>query len=95
VDNGDFNAVTASVDVLASVSRKLFSKALIQYDNFSRNISANVRINWIHTPGSDLFLVFNTSYHVVGDDEILFDPRADFLMNSRIGVAKLTYLVLL
>lgn len=95
VDNGDFNAVTASVDVLASVSRKLFSKALIQYDNFSRNVSANIRINWIHTPGSDLFLVFNTSYHVTGEDEIYFDPRADFLMNSRIGVAKLTYLVLL
>lgn len=95
VDNGDFSATTVSVDVLASVSRKLFSKALIQYDNFSRNVSANVRINWIHTPGSDLFLVFNTSYHLAEDGEVLFDPRADILMNSRVGVAKLTYLVLL
>ncbi|MFT5143055.1 MAG: hypothetical protein ACI84D_001677 [Thalassolituus oleivorans] len=95
VDNGDFNATTVSVDVLASVSRKLFSKALIQYDNFSRNVSANIRVDWIHTPGSDLFFVFNTSYHLAGDGELLFDPRADVLMNSRIGVAKLTYLVLL
>ena len=81
--------------ILASVSRKLFAKALIQYDNFSRDVNANIRIDWIHTPGSDLFLVFNMSYHVTGDNEVLFDPRADYLLNSRIGVAKITYLILL
>ncbi len=95
IDNGKFSATTASVDILASVSRKLFAKALIQYDNFSRDVNANIRIDWIHTPGSDLFLVFNTSYHVTGDNEMLFDPRADYLLNSRIGVAKITYLILL
>jgi len=95
VANGKFSATTASVDILASVSRKLFAKALIQYDNFSRDVNANIRIDWIHTPGSDLFLVFNTSYHVTGDNELLFDPRADYVLNSAVGVAKLTYLVLL
>jgi len=95
IANGEFSATTASVDILASVSRKLFAKALIQYDNFSRDINANIRIDWIHTPGSDLFLVFNTSYHVADDGEALFDPRADYLMNSQVGVAKLTYLILL
>ncbi len=95
IDNGEFSATTASVDILASVSRKLFAKALIQYDNFSRNVNANIRIDWIHTPGSDLFLVLNTSYHATGDNETLFDPRADFLMNSTVGVAKITYLILL
>jgi len=95
ITNGKFSATTASVDILASVSRKLFAKALIQYDNFSRNVNANIRIDWIHTPGSDLFLVFNTSYHVTGDNETLFDPRADLLLNSMVGVAKLTYLILL
>ena len=94
IDNGDFSATTASVDILASVSRKLFAKALIQYDNFSRNVNANIRIDWIHTPGSDLFLVLNTSWHATGDNETLFDPRADYLMNSTVGVAKLTYLIL-
>lgn len=94
IPNGDFSATTASVDILASVSRKLFAKALIQYDNFSRDINANIRIDWIHTPGSDLFLVLNTSWHATGDNEVLFDPRADYLMNSTVGVAKLTYLFL-
>ena len=95
VANGDFSATTASVDILASVSRKLFAKALIQYDNFSRDVNANIRIDWIHTPGSDLFLVLNTSWHATGDNEVLFDPRADYLMNNTVGVAKLTYLILL
>ncbi|MEQ9103834.1 MAG: DUF5916 domain-containing protein [Rhodothermales bacterium] len=95
IPNGEFSALTASVDVLASISRKLFMKALIQTDNFSRDINANIRINWIHTPGSDLFVVFNTSYHVPGDNENLFDPRAELLMNDIIGVAKVTYLIML
>lgn len=95
IPNGEFSALTASLDILASVSRKLFMKALIQTDNFSRDINANIRINWIHTPGSDLFVVFNTSYHVPGDNEALFDPRANLLMNDVIGVAKVTYLIML
>jgi len=96
ISGGTFSATTASLDILASVSRKLFAKALIQYDNFSRNLNANVRIDWIHTPGSDLFLVFNTSYHVPGENnEALFNPNADYLLNNRVGIAKLTYLIML
>jgi hypothetical protein len=95
IANGKFSATTASVDILASVSRKLFAKALVQYDNFSRDVNANIRVDWIHSPGSDLFFVFNTSYHVTGDNEDLFDPRADFIMNDIVGVAKITYLILL
>ena len=95
IDNGDFDATTASIDILASVSRKLFAKALIQYDNFSRDIQANIRIDWIHTPGSDLFLVFNTSYHLTQSHEDLFDPNRDLILNSSVGVAKVTYLIML
>ena len=95
VANGEFDATTLSLSVLGAVSRKLFAKALIQYDNFSRDVQANVRIDWIHTPGSDLFLVFNTSYHLTQDGELLFDPRRDVILNDRVGVAKLTYLVML
>ncbi|HMB91195.1 MAG TPA: DUF5916 domain-containing protein [Rhodothermales bacterium] len=95
INNGEFDATTLSLSVLGAVSRKLFAKALIQYDNFSRDVQANIRIDWIHTPGSDLFLVFNTSYHFADDNDLLFDPRRDVLLNDRVGVAKLTYLVLL
>ena len=93
--NGSFDATTMSLSILGAANRKLFAKALIQYDNFSRDVSANIRVDWIHTPGSDLFLVYNTSYHFTGDGEVLFDPRRDVLLNDRVGVLKLTYVVLL
>ena len=95
IANGAFEATTLSLSVLGAVSRKLFAKALVQYDNFSRDVQANVRIDWIHTPGSDLFVVFNTSYHLAKEGEDLFDPRRDVLLNDQVGVVKLTYLVLL
>lgn len=95
VANGTFDATTFSTDISTAVSRKLFAKALIQYDNFSRDIQAYIRINWIHKPGSDLFFVFNTSYHLTGDNEMLFDPRKDLIMNNQAAVAKITYLIML
>ncbi len=48
---------------------------------------ANIRIDWIHTPGSDLFLVLNTGYFQ-GD---LLNPHDERWVN-RAGVIKLTYL---
>ncbi len=94
-ENGDFEATTVRTSLLGAISRKLFARALIQYDNFSRNLQSNLRINWIHKPGSDLFLVFNTNYHITGDNEDLFDPRRDFILNSRAGIIKLTYLIMI
>ena len=91
-----FNATTVSLSTLGGLSRKLFATALIQYDNFTRNLQANVRVDWIHRPGSDLFLVFNTAYHFTGGyDNIIWDPHRDVAMLSRVGIAKLTYLILL
>jgi len=96
IDNGEFDATTASMSILAALNRKLFAKALIQYDNFTRNVQANIRIDWIHTPGSDLFLVFNTSYHLAEDgNDALFDPHQNVILNSQAAIAKLTYLILL
>jgi len=96
VENGEFDATLFGLDILASVSRDLFAKALIQYDSFSRNVNANVRVNWIHTPGSDLFLVYNTSWNRGGAGGDPFDPRGgDFRMNQQVGVLKLTWLFML
>jgi hypothetical protein len=87
VENGEFDTTILSLNVLGAVSRKLFANALVQYDSDSETIQANIRINWIHTPGSDLFLVLNTGYFQ-GD---LMDPRDERWVN-RAGVIKLTYL---
>lgn len=95
IPNGNFDATTFSVNILSALSRKLFAKTLLQYDNFSKNLQANFRINWIHKPGSDLFLVYNTSYHITGSNEDLFDPRRRMIMNNQTAIVKLTYLILL
>jgi hypothetical protein len=95
IANGRFDATTVSLSVLGAVSRKLFTKTLIQYDNFSRDLQANLRIDWIHTPGSDLFLVYNTSYHIAKGNEPLFDPRTNLILNDQLAIVKLTYLIML
>lgn len=94
VTGGRFDATTLSLSILAAASRKLFATALVQYDNFSRDLQANLRVDWIHTPGSDLFFVFNTAYHFPEHGD-RFDPHANVILNNRVAVAKLTYLVLL
>ena len=87
VADGEFRTTVLGLDVLGAVSRKLFANALVQYDDVSENLRANVRIDWIHTPGSDLFLVLDTGYRV-GE---LLDPR-DTRWVRRTGVVKVTYL---
>jgi hypothetical protein len=87
VAGGDFTTTVLSLDVLAAISRNLFANALLQWDDVSRTFRGNVRIDWIHTPGSDLFLVLDTGYFT-GD---LLDPR-DTRWQRRTGVVKLTWL---
>src|SRR5690606_4751597 len=53
IANGAFDATTFTMNINAAQSRKLFAKALIQYDNFSGDLQANIRIDWIHSPGAD------------------------------------------
>jgi len=87
LENGDFSTTVLGLTVKAAVNRKLFANALIQYDDVSETLQANVRVDWIHTPGSDLFLVLDTGY-LTGD---LLDPF-ETRWARRTGVVKLTYL---
>ena len=87
VADGDFTTTLLAVDLVGAVSRKLFAAALVQWDNLSKELQANIRVDWIHTPGSDLFLVLDTGY--ITDDTL--DPRLD-PWTRRTAVAKLTWL---
>ncbi len=87
VADGRFTTNVLSLDVLGAVSRSLFANALVQWDDVSESLQASIRINWIHTPGSDLFLVLDTGY-LTGD---LLDPRAS-RWERRTGVVKVTFL---
>jgi len=75
------------LNVLGAVRLIQLENALVQWDDVSKSLQANIRIDWIHTPGSDLFVVFNTGYQT----GVLLDPR-DTRWLQRTGVVKLTYL---
>jgi hypothetical protein len=88
VVDGSFSTTVVGLDVLGALSRSLFANALVQWDDVSQTLQSSVRINWIHTPGSDLFLVLNSRYLTEGDP---LDPRDSRWLN-RTGVVKLTFL---
>ena len=91
VADGDFTTTLFALNLQGAVSRKLFAGVLVQWDNLSKELQANIRVDWIHTPGSDLFLVLDTGY--ITDDTLdpRFDPQFD-PWTRRTAVAKLTWL---
>lgn len=87
VPDGDFTTTLISTRLEAALSRKLFAYALVQWDDVSNTLQSNIRVDWIHTPGSDLFVVLDTGY-LTGPLARPRDPR----WLRRTGIVKLTYL---
>ncbi|UCD25610.1 MAG: hypothetical protein JSW51_06770, partial [Gemmatimonadota bacterium] len=83
VPDGAFTADIGSLRLTVSFSTKLVAHALVQYNSLDNALSANVRINLIHAPGSDIFLVFN---EFRGTDDSLWT------FTDRAAVLKATYL---
>ncbi len=83
VPNGELTANITSLRFGYAFSTKLITNALVQYNSLDNDVSANLRLNFIHRPGSDLFIVF-TERRGVQDE--LWD------LSNRGLVAKLTYL---
>jgi len=42
-----------------SFSKRMFLKALIQYNSEANEMVSNIRYNFMHKPLSDLFIVYN------------------------------------
>ena len=84
VPSGGFTADLTSLRASFSFSTRLFANALVQYNSLDGDFSTNIRLNFIHRPGSDLFVVFTENR----SDEINGWPLSD-----RGLVTKLTYLM--
>jgi len=69
----------------AAVSPKLFGSALVQANDITDDVDLNLRVDWIHHPGADLFFVYNES---LNKRRKPYDP----LSNGRSSTFKLTYL---
>ncbi|NIR43745.1 MAG: carbohydrate binding family 9 domain-containing protein [Gemmatimonadetes bacterium] len=83
VPGGAFTTDLVQTRIQLAASTRLFGNALIQYNSQTGAFSANLRIDWIHRPGSDLFIVFNERRNVEGG---VWEPV------SRAFVVKVTYL---
>ena len=83
VPSGAFTTDLVGVRIDAAVNTRLFGNALIQYNSQTGAFDTNVRIDFIHRPDSDLFIVFNDRRSVQGGR---WDPV------SRALIVKLTYL---
>jgi hypothetical protein len=84
IPDGAFSADIASVRATFSASTKLSTNVLVQYNRLDRAFSTNVRFNFIHRPGSDLFVVFTENR---GDDHRVWN------LQDRGLVMKVTYLM--
>jgi hypothetical protein len=84
VPGGAFKTELVRGRLKLAANTRLFGNALVQYNSQTRAFSANLRINWIHRPGSDLFIVFNEQREVFGSS---WNPE------SRAFIVKLTYLI--
>ncbi|MBI4521177.1 MAG: hypothetical protein HY701_10090, partial [Gemmatimonadetes bacterium] len=84
VPGGRVDADVASARITYAFSTRLTANALIQYNRLDNSLSANVRLNLIHRPGSDLFIVVN---EIRGEETSIWEPRA------RGAAVKLTYLM--
>jgi hypothetical protein len=85
VPAGAFTADITSFRASYSFSTKLSTNALIQYNALDSDFSTNVRFNYIHRPGSDLFIVFTENR---GGEDFVWRRLSD-----RGLVVKVTYLV--
>ncbi|MFC1576006.1 DUF5916 domain-containing protein, partial [Gemmatimonadota bacterium] len=83
IPSGDFTADILSMRASYSFSTRLSTNLLVQYNSLDEAFSTNLRVNFIHRPGSDLFLVFTEERGVDGDLWGLSDRGA---------VMKVTYL---
>ena len=83
VPGGAFTTDLVQTRIKLAVNTRLFGAALLQYNSQTGAVSANLRIDWIHRPGSDLFIVFNERRNT---EVVPWDPV------NRAFIVKLTYL---
>ena len=63
---GNFSTTILSTRIVYTFSPRLFVKAFIQWNSEEKALLGNFLLSFIHTPGSDLFLVYNEELSTEG-----------------------------
>jgi hypothetical protein len=61
-EGGGFTASTASARLDYASSPRLTTTLFGQYDNESKRVALNARLRWTRSPGSDLYVVWNSAW---------------------------------
>ncbi len=65
---GELNTHLLEMRVNLAFNTRLFLNTLLQYNSETNELSTNLRLNFIHSPGSDLFVVYNESRGREGEE---------------------------
>jgi len=79
--SGDFTTQLVNTRLSYSFTPSVFLNALIQYNSTIKEISSNIRFNFIYKPLSDFFLVYNERRSTTGE------------VRERALIAKITYVL--
>jgi hypothetical protein len=60
----------------ASFSTRMFLNGFVQYNSVTRQVSSNVRLDFIHHPLSDIYVVLNDTHAVDAPVTVATDTRA-------------------
>ena len=60
--NGDFATDVIGGRIRYFYNTRLFAGAYVQYNSATDHLVTNVRVNWIHAPLSDVFLVYTERF---------------------------------
>ena len=80
---GNFKTALFGTRLIYSFSPKFFIKPYIQWNSDGNVLITNILLNFIHHPGSDLYMVYNEELEKTGDN---------FKSKNRALLVKLTYL---
>lgn len=64
LDEGDFNTAVVGFNGSYSFTPRLYLQANIQYNDDTEDIGTNLRLGWLDTAGTGLFIVYNDTEHV-------------------------------
>ena len=92
---GAFVADLATATFDLALSPEMTLRTVTQYNSTTDSISTSVRFNWIYSPGSDIYIVYD---ELRADDVLALDPtrhqagRVPWVQNRQLAI-KMTYLL--
>jgi hypothetical protein len=63
LDEGSFTTAVLQINAAYSFTPRLYAQANVQYNDDTEDLGTNVRIGWLDTAGTGLFIVYNDTEH--------------------------------